>query len=461
MNGKISPVLIHVLGCLLFLALPVLFAPETTGLSTTLLNRPTQRDLLSYVLLIGLFYANYMWVIPHFYFKKRYLLFGAINLCCLVLIIQLPNTAIPQETQERGPAMAGAPAPGTLQGPGADTTAAKGVSADHMADAQRPANNADTAHAGGPPGARPQPPNGAPPDGFGRGPGGPPPGGGHGPQGSPPPDGAHGPQGPPPGSGGAASAGNATTAGGPAGPAPGTAPSAPDSPGSPRTLAAELSHHLFLFLACVVFALALRFGERWKQTEKEKLQAELAYLKAQVNPHFLFNTLNGVYALALEKSDKAPEAIARLAAMMRYVLHDAGRESVPLDKELTYIRDYMALQEVRFAGAVHLDLSIEGDPKGKKIAPLVLIPFIENAFKHGVNPEEESRIDIRILVGRNDLRLEVVNKKVTVHLAASESSGLGIATTRERLQLLYPGAHTLDIRNNSLDFIVFLWLNLQ
>ncbi|TDX01583.1 sensor histidine kinase [Dinghuibacter silviterrae] len=526
MNGKTSPVLIHVLGCLLFLALPILFAPETTGLSTTLLNRPTQRDLLSYVLLIGLFYANYGWGVPRFYFKKRYLLFGGINLLCLVLIIWLPNVVIPEErgpsavAAARGAARPGGPAgmavPGAAGGTAAPAATSAAARTDEAARAAAPggaatpgatsggARSAGTAPSATPgddvPAGRSQPPQGGPggpPPDEGHGPGGPQPGGGSGADG-PQPEAGQGPGGPPPGGGSAGAsrpgandpAGAATGRGpsgakdpagvepgrspGGAGPsggsvgasqagaegAAGSVPGRGPGPGGAPTLAIEVSHHLFLFLGCIVFALALRFSERWKQTEREKLQAELAYLKAQVNPHFLFNTLNGVYALALEKSDKAPGAIARLAAMMRYVLHEAGRERVPLDKEIAYIRDYMALQEVRFDGSVHLALTVEGDPGGKKIAPLVLIPFIENAFKHGVNPEEDSRIDIRLTIGRDDLRMEVVNKKVHVLLTDAEQSGLGIATTRERLRLLYPGAHTLEIRNNSLDFIVLLWLKL-
>lgn len=454
MNGKISPVLIHLLGCLLFLALPILFAPETSLLSTTLLNPPTQRDLLSYVLLIGVFYANYMWAIPRFYFKRRFALFLTINLCCFALTVYLPNLAIPQEGTSGG-----APPAGSITRAGARV--------------QQDAPGQPPAQGYGP---------GGPQD---RGPGGPPPG--NPPPGNAPPDDGGGARSP----GGAGDSSDAQRIGGPSGTqrigGPGDSgwprragdtgrsqriggPSGPGGPGPSGgpappggykpTLSLEISHHLFLFLGCVFFALALRFSERWKQTEREKLQAELAYLKAQVNPHFLFNTLNGIYSLTLEKSDRAPAAVARLGAMMRYVLHEAGRDSVLLEKEIAYIRDYMALQEVRFDKSVHLELMVEGDAGDKRVAPLVLIPFIENAFKHGVNPEEESSIIVRILIGAQDLRLEVVNKKVTVRLDPTERSGLGIRNTRDRLQLHYPGAHTLDIHNNPLDFIVLLWLKL-
>lgn len=385
MNGKISPVLIHVLGCLLFLALPIVFAPESTRLSVTLLNPPTQRDFLSYVLLIGVFYANYLLLIPRLYFKRRWAVFVAINAAAFAIIVFLPNAVVPQDMAARQETM--------------------------------------------PPQSRP------PLDDAPRERGGPQTG-----------DVSHGPGGPPPGE------------------VPHGAQQGPRGPGGPMRQpmwTAAVSHHLFLFLGVVFFALALQLSDRWKQTEREKLQAELAYLKAQVNPHFLFNTLNGIYALALEKSDRAPGAVARLAAMMRYVLHEAGRERVPLEREIAYIQDYIALQEVRFDGGAALELTVTGNAAGKTIAPLVLMPFVENAFKHGVNAEEDSRIGVRIDIGRDDLRLEVVNKKVTVQLGEAEQSGIGIQNTRERLHLLYPGTHTLEIHNNPLDFMVMLWLKLQ
>jgi hypothetical protein len=240
----------------------------------------------------------------------------------------------------------------------------------------------------------------------------------------------------------------------------------------------DLSQHLFLFLGMLFLALLLKIRDRWKQTEKDQLRAELSYLKAQINPHFLFNSLNSIYALAIEKSDQAPEAIVKLSEMMRYILNETGKEWVPLEKEISYIRNYIALQQTRFGSSIPLDFQIpnsssghlpetssnfpiESPFEGLKIAPLILIPFIENAFKHGVNAEENSNIRILIDINGSSLHLLAVNNKVTVRQPVDSHSGLGIGNTKQRLRLLYPGDHILDIRDNAHDFQVSLTLKLK
>lgn len=222
----------------------------------------------------------------------------------------------------------------------------------------------------------------------------------------------------------------------------------------------EISHTLFLFLAILFISLALQLNKRWRKTEKEKLNKEIAYLKAQINPHFLFNTLNSIYSLALEKSDLTADAIARLSALMRYVITDAKKTHVPLEKELTYTQDYIALQKLRLEDTVRIEYDIEGDTRYKEIAPLMLIPFIENAFKYGVNPQEDSLIKIRIQVAETTLHLNVYNKKVQTKLSEELSSGIGIDNTRIRLSHLYSGKHTLHIVDNLTSFEVDLTLKL-
>lgn len=216
-----------------------------------------------------------------------------------------------------------------------------------------------------------------------------------------------------------------------------------------------------LFLIVFFLSLMLRISGRWKQTEKEKMGAELAYLRAQINPHFLFNTLNSIYSLAIVKSDYTASAIVKLSAMMRYVINEAHQDFVSLEKEISYIRSYIELQQIRFGDSIKISFEVRGQTQGKSIAPLILISFVENAFKHGVNAEENS--DIRILVDISDLtlRLEVSNNKVFVQSTDETKSGLGIENTRSRLQLLYPSAHTLSIHDNEKDFKVILELKLK
>jgi LytS/YehU family sensor histidine kinase len=213
----------------------------------------------------------------------------------------------------------------------------------------------------------------------------------------------------------------------------------------------EIYHHLFPFLIVLVLSLLFRIYTRWKQAEKEKANAELSYLKAQINPHFLFNTLNTIYSLVIKKSPDTADAVLKLSGMMRYVLTEGNNTFVTLDKEIEYITDYVELQKIRVQRSVQLSYEVSGAPEGQRIAPLLLIPFIENAFKYGVNPEEESAISIHISIDGNVILMNVHNKKVKLSGKKEVKSGLGIDNTRERLQLLYPGAHRLNI-NDSKDF---------
>jgi sensor histidine kinase YesM len=155
-------------------------------------------------------------------------------------------------------------------------------------------------------------------------------------------------------------------------------------PGPHHSFFMDISQHLFTLLVVIFLALLLKIRERLKQAEREKLQAELSYLRAQINPHFLFNILNGIYALTIERSDKAPDAVIKLSEMMRYILDESGKEMVSLEKELDYIRNYIALQESRFGPTIRLDYHIDGIARSTaspsapasplKIAPLILIP---------------------------------------------------------------------------------------
>lgn len=237
-------------------------------------------------------------------------------------------------------------------------------------------------------------------------------------------------------------------------------PMGPPPPQQEGSVLFEFSHTFFHFAVVAFVSLALAISNRWKKAEQEKLNAELSYLKAQINPHFLFNTLNSIYSLAIQKSDLTAPAVVKLSAMMRYVVSETHRDFVSLEKEITYIRHYIELQQLRFGASIQILFSVEGPAAGRQIAPLVLIPFVENAFKHGVNAEENSCIRIDIHTDEKMLRLEVLNKKVFVQHSGEPKSGLGIENTRNRLQLLYPGRHTLQIVDTESDFKVSLTLRL-
>lgn len=236
----------------------------------------------------------------------------------------------------------------------------------------------------------------------------------------------------------------------------------PGKPPRDNSIFSRVNHNFFLFFVVLFFSSLLRIALRWRQTEKEKLNAELSYLKAQVNPHFLFNTLNSIYSLAIEKSDNAAPAVAKLSSMMRYVISDSAKDFVPLDKEIEHINSYIDLQKIRFGNNVKIIYEVTGNLIGKKIAPLILIPFIENAFKYGVNAEENSVINIAVSLPDNDiLTMNVTNNKVLIQTPDLEKTGTGIINAKNRLQLVYPGNHTLDIREDEKQFLVSLTLLLK
>ena len=217
---------------------------------------------------------------------------------------------------------------------------------------------------------------------------------------------------------------------------------------------------LVQFLAAFFLSLLLRINQQLQETQDEKLKAEVSYLKAQINPHFLFNTLNSLYALTIEKSDSAPDAVIKLSNMMRYVVSESTNDFVSLEHEINYINDYIELQRLRISEQNNLECSIIGNPVGKNIAPLVVIPFIENAFKYGVNSEEMWHISIKMKITEFDFILEVKNSKVAVNLVQQDESKKGIENTSKRLRLIYPHQHELKITDTSTQFEVHLKINL-
>jgi len=229
-----------------------------------------------------------------------------------------------------------------------------------------------------------------------------------------------------------------------------------------------LKHIAFtpLYPALLAFALstAIRITGEWfknekqkKEMEAEKLFSELAFLKSQVNPHFLFNTLNNICSLARKKSEDTEDAIIKLAQIMRYMLQDSKDEKVSLGKEVEYLENYIELQRLRISGQVKIQFTVEGTPEFLQIEPLLLIPFVENAFKHGVSYLEDSMIVILLRVGPDRLFLKVDNKIFRQEAEpSSRDSGIGLKNVIRRLELLYPQRHSLTIQNDGEDYRVEL-----
>ena len=209
----------------------------------------------------------------------------------------------------------------------------------------------------------------------------------------------------------------------------------------------------------------IRFRGRTQAIERQKLEAELTALKAQLNPHFLFNSLNNIYSLALDKSDLAPDYVLKLSELMRYILHDSQAPLVPLRKELEFVQNYLDLEGIRTEGAVRMSLDVEGEVDGVSVAPLVLLPFVENAFKHGVNMSpEQAFVEITVKVTpAGELEIEAVNSKERaepmplLHPDGSElPGGVGLENVRRRLELLYPARHELQLSDGGNRFEVNL-----
>lgn len=221
-----------------------------------------------------------------------------------------------------------------------------------------------------------------------------------------------------------------------------------------------LTQDIFMTMLALVIAVVLKNNEQLKQIEKEKMTAELSSLKAQINPHFLFNTLNSIYSQTLGKADNASEMLLKLSAMMRYTMTEAHHDKVSITQELNYINNYIELQKVRLSKKIKLEYTINNDGSENQITPFLLIPSIENAFKYGVNSEQDSYIKINLQIQNDELHLQVFNNKVEIEIDHEEKTGLGIENTRKRLALLYPAKHKLTIANNENDFTISLQINL-
>jgi LytS/YehU family sensor histidine kinase len=194
---------------------------------------------------------------------------------------------------------------------------------------------------------------------------------------------------------------------------------------------------------------------------KERLQSELSFLRTQISPHFIFNILNSIVYLIRSKSELAEPITIKLSEIIRYMLYISERVEVPLEKELGYLVSYIDLQKVRFGNDVDIRFQETGNASGQMIEPMILIPFVENAFKHGIGMVSDPIIEMDLRIEGNKLSFSVKNK-ITPEPASdkSEGSGIGLRNVQRRLELLYPDAHQLDIRNENGWFWIQLTLTL-
>ena len=212
----------------------------------------------------------------------------------------------------------------------------------------------------------------------------------------------------------------------------------------------------FLYYLTFTIALILRTHKQMQEMEQIKIQSELSYLKAQINPHFLFNTLNSIYALSLMKSDLTPKAILKLSSLMRYTVTESEKNEITIEQEINYLEDYIELQKIRIDNNSSIQFKISIENKSFKIAPMILIPFVENAFKYGINPAKEANIKVEITQKENELEFYCFNEIIFSDLKTIEKTGTGIKNTNKRLESIYGSNQQLTINETEDTFIVKL-----
>lgn len=344
MNHRTKNILIHVLGCLAFLMLPVIFSPNFSLRFEFFGDHGFKHEMLYFFLLLVFFYALYYLLIPELYEQKKYGLFFATVVCIYIVLSWLSGLSVRSEV------------------------VSKNIGEMNFNKHHR---------------------------------------------------------------------------------------------GISFLLFHEFNHHLFKFLIVLVSALFLNFNNKLKKVAKEKVDAELSFLKAQIKPHFLFNTLNSIYSLAIQKSNEVPHAIALFSVMLRYITNEAHKNFIPINKELGYISSYVGLQKLRFENTVKVEFYIEGSTDEREIAPLLLSTFVENAFKYGVNPEKKSIIKISVFVSDSEICLTVFNNKVLDQKNQITEGGLGLENVQKRLDLLYPKLHELAINDEKESYSILLKIKLK
>ena len=202
---------------------------------------------------------------------------------------------------------------------------------------------------------------------------------------------------------------------------------------------------------------------RLHEIEKEKTMAELKALKSQINPHFLFNSLNSIYSLARKNSTLTPEKIVQLSDLMRHIIYESDADFIPLEKEIEMIKNYIELQNLRTSEKNKIKIVVLGEIKNREIAPLLFLPFIENSFKHGLKGGAENIfVEIKIEVSRNILNFEIENRKGKyIESGNSKYKGIGIENVKKRLELIYPKLHSLKIHDKKSTFKVLLQVHLN
>lgn len=210
----------------------------------------------------------------------------------------------------------------------------------------------------------------------------------------------------------------------------------------------------------ILFKYWFKKQQDWMKAEKEKVTAELQLLKAQVHPHFLFNTLNNIYSFSLENSPKTPGLILKLSSLLSYMLYDCKAEEVLLEKEIEIMKNYIDLEKERYGNKIEISWMVAGDVKDKYIVPLLFLPFLENAFKHGTSDQiEKPWLSVDISVNKQTIKCKMINSKNMQ--VPFNSNGIGVQNVKRRLAFLYPGRHELKTNDEGSFFVVSMFVELN
>lgn len=222
----------------------------------------------------------------------------------------------------------------------------------------------------------------------------------------------------------------------------------------------SITPYLVSLIGSSLFAIANFAASKEKETallKSEKLEAEMKFLKSQINPHFLFNALNNVYTLSVIKSDDAPDNLLKLSGMLRYMLYDCKADRVPLRKELDYIDNFVDLHRLKDSKGLNIKLNLDRSQPELLVAPLIFVPFIENAFKHSkIEDLENGWIEINLATGTHEILFEVKNSIPEVKHTKDQVGGIGLKNVKRQLELVYPGQHNLEIKQTENEFRINL-----
>jgi two-component system LytT family sensor kinase len=216
----------------------------------------------------------------------------------------------------------------------------------------------------------------------------------------------------------------------------------------------------------VFLSVGIKLVEYWYREQKrkqvamkEKVETELKLLKSQIHPHFLFNTLNNIYSLAMQKSDRAPDAVLKLSELLDYLIYKGEADEVPLEKEIHFIRNYMELENLRYGDRLEADFQVIGDPEGIRLAPFLLIPLVENSFKHGISQgRKKQRLTIKLEISGRNIEFYIENTLPENPGGERSPGGMGLLNLRKRLELLYAEYYSLETRKEEARYVALLKL---